>query len=779
MAEFTSENLLQIANLLLQCVIVAGIIFFLFRIRKLMGISMLFTALGVFQYMQVFLASTLYVEVFPGILASPGSTVLFTASIFAILLVYIREDAIETRKVIYALLIANIVVTLLLYLFSYNVNSSKIWNPYNLSSKLFVNNARILFVGTVTLLIDSILVIQIFELIIKFIRNTFFRILVTMLLVMTIDTVMFSIGALAGTDAFWDVLHSGLISKNAAVIVYSLLFTIYLTWIERDFDELLSQQTSFNDFFQTLTYRQKYEKVSKEKQLVESKAEKSEKKFRMLTEISPVGVFQTRPDGYTTFVNPKWCELSGLSFEEALGNGWLDALHPEDRIRIENGWEEATDNSMQSLASYRFMKKDGSIIWVMGQAVPEYNNNHEIIGYVGTITDITKIKETEIELKNAIEKAKESDKLKSTFLMNLSHEVRTPMNGIIGFTDLLAQDDISHSEKENYSSYINQCTKQLLTIIDDILEISYLETKQVKPEWKIINLNTVLNALFSLFEIKTKVKNIGLIFNEKLNDSEALIRIDESKLIKILSNILENAIKFTDKGSVEFGYKKTGSHYEIFVTDTGIGIDSDNYATIFNRFTQEDQKIKDNFGGLGLGLSIAKENTDLLGGTISVSSEKGKGTTFHLTFPNSAVDVQINGNIDKSASIEIENKTIKDQKFILIAEDEKMNFVFLKKVIGLLFPDISILHAENGKEVIYLVENNSVDLILMDIKMPIIDGIEATKIIRTKYKDLPVIAQSAYSSSEHKKKALHAGCNDFIEKPINKETLKQVIEKYL
>lgn len=234
-----------------------------------MGLSVLFTGLGVFQYIQVFLASTIYIEIYPEIFVSPGSSVLFVGSLFAVLLVYIKEDAIEARKVIYALVFANILLTLLQYLFSINLKFSDVINPLNIPVNLFSTNARVLFVGTITLLLDSILVIILYEYISRIIKYLYLRILIIMIIVISFDTILFSIGTFIEQQEFKSILFSGIIAKNLTVFIYSLILTVYIAFIDKVNS---NKDVSFNDIFLKLTYRQKFESVSIEKAIIEKKS---------------------------------------------------------------------------------------------------------------------------------------------------------------------------------------------------------------------------------------------------------------------------------------------------------------------------------------------------------------------------------------------------------------------------------------------------------------------------------------------------------------------------
>lgn len=237
------------------------------------------------------------------------------------------------------------------------------------------------------------------------------------------------------------------------------------------------------------------------------------------------------------------------------------------------------------------------------------------------------------ELIKAKAKIEESDRLKTEFINNMSHEIRTPMNGILGFSNLLSKSGLTHEERKRFINIIQNSSNQLLRIIDDILEISKLGTKRVRVLEDKVCLNVLLLELFSIFDIKAKESKIPLYLKKGLSDIDSVIFTDKTKLNKILSNLLDNALKFTKEGFIEFGYTVVNNEIEIYVKDTGIGIKADKQGIIFERFSQEDENIAPNYGGLGLGLSITKENTELLGGEISVESEKGKGSAFFVRIP--------------------------------------------------------------------------------------------------------------------------------------------------
>jgi PAS domain S-box-containing protein len=395
--------------------------------------------------------------------------------------------------------------------------------------------------------------------------------------------------------------------------------------------------------------------------------------------------------------------------------------------------------------------------------------------YLHTIVhDITDKKKILTDLIIAKEKSEESDRLKTAFMHNISHEIRTPMNAIVGFTSLMESSDLSEETRKQYFDIIYQSSNQLLSIISDIVDISNIETGHLKISPEKVNINLILRKLYEQYSYKAKLENITFVVSVTLEDSSAITICDEIKLIQVISNLLNNAFKFTTKGSVEFGYSKLNGYLQFFVKDTGSGISEENFSRIFDRFYQiENPFIKP--GGTGLGLSICKAYVELMGGRIWLESEPGKGSTFYFTLPF----LNIHGTQkEKKKDTEDGCFVIAPGRLILIAEDDDINYFLLNEMASA--QGMRIVRAKNGLEAVERCEKMmDIDLVLMDIKMPVMDGFVATSKIKSNRPDLPVIAITAYAQDTERNKVFSYGFSDYISKPIEKKQIEKIWRNYL
>jgi len=344
------------------------------------------------------------------------------------------------------------------------------------------------------------------------------------------------------------------------------------------------------------------------------------------------------------------------------------------------------------------------------------------------------------------------------------------MNGIIGFSELLAGSGLSEDKVRFYSKVIVESSHQLLHILDDLLDISKIEAGSVNLSFEEMNVNDMLNDLFLFYNPMTDNKEISLYLHKPLRNEQCIISSDPKRLRQVFTNLLSNAFKFTLNGSIRFGYERMNDHFHFFVQDTGVGICANNKKKIFERFWQEESRHTRNFGGTGLGLSISQKLVEIMGGEIWVESEKGKGAVFYFTIPvfsdcNHPQDVLLKKNmVDHLESITI-----------LVAEDEEINFMLVEEILA--GEDVKIIHARNGVEAVDLFKKNHVDMVLMDLKMPLMDGYQALEAIRKIDPESFVVALTAYALPEEKEKGRKSGFNHYLVKPLKKDLLLGIINE--
>ena len=397
--------------------------------------------------------------------------------------------------------------------------------------------------------------------------------------------------------------------------------------------------------------------------------------------------------------------------------------------------------------------------------------------------DITELEMIKRELQSSKEKAEMSDSLKSAFLANMSHEIRTPLNAIVGFSHLIAESDDAE-ERKTYYNIVNANNERLLQLINEILDLSKIESGTIEFSFGPASLHNLCREVHDAHIFRTP-QGVSLVYES--SDESLMIETDKNRVFQVISNLIGNAVKFTKEGSISYGYKLADNQIVFHVTDTGTGIEPEKVGRVFERFA----KLNNHAQGTGLGLSICKSIVERLGGKISVSSEFGKGTTFTFTLPytianpanvDSSKKENGEGNIagiasaGKTADSSVDSSANTRHACILVAEDTDSNFDLLEAILG---KDHQLIRAHDGMEAVTMFDEVKPDLILMDIKMPNLDGLEATKIIRELSATVPIIAQSAFAYEQDRKAAEEAGCNDFIAKPIADDKLKAMIHKWL
>ncbi|MDO5970942.1 ATP-binding protein [Flavivirga aquimarina] len=483
-------------------------------------------------------------------------------------------------------------------------------------------------------------------------------------------------------------------------------------------------------------------------------------------------LFETDLEGNFTFLNNAWAEYSGIPISSAIGKSFRHFLHGEN-IDGSERFDKLFSRKKEHIKFIFKNKKNDELMWFEVKSKLIKDRNGELIGYIGTITDVTNLKETEIQLQKA-------SKSKDEFLSTMSHEIRTPLNAVTGLTNILLMEDHLPDQLENLKA-LKYSGEHLLGLINDLLDFDKIKSGKLKLVEKDFSLNYFLENIRSHFSLRTEKK--GLIFNViKENDVPDNIIGDKLKLTQIIKNLLSNSLKFTEKGCINLNVKNLGVKENkvtlVFkVIDTGIGISKDRQKSIFESFMQASSETSIKYGGTGLGLSISKKLLHLQDSDLIVESKLGKGSTFSF---------EITYKISNRLSV-YEPDMIKMQPDyepinidVLVAEDNKMNVLILKRFFAKW--GITYTIAENGEEVLNLFDKKDYDLILMDLQMPKINGYEAAKIIR-KSKDknkanVPIIALTAFAQTDIKKKTEQYKMNGFMGKPFNPEKLYKLLKSY-
>lgn len=505
----------------------------------------------------------------------------------------------------------------------------------------------------------------------------------------------------------------------------------------------------------------------------------SEEIFRQVAENTD-DIFWLRDEKQILYVNSRFEKVWGRKKEELLQDPSLliKWIHPDDRNSVDN-WidlEKLPDDSPYT-EQYRIVRPDGETRWLWSRMFAVKDKLGRKYRLVGIASDITEQKEYEDALMIAKEKAQESDMLKSSFLANISHEIRTPMNGIIGFAELISRQDIEHDTRQTYVGIMKKSSEQLIRIIDDIIDFAKLEANQIRIEKANFNLNKTLDQLFTMYSnqlVNLEKDSVTLLYKKDFPEQDSMVISDEQRVRQVFSHLLDNACKYTHEGYIEFGYALKGDMIEFYVKDSGMGIPENKLEMVFEQFRQGDEGHTRKFGGTGLGLPIAKALVNLLGGSIRLESACDQGTTFFFTIP---YEVEVRSEqVDEHLIPEDANFDWTD-KLILVAEDDDMNFEYMKILLD--GTNAKVIRAKDGSQALKICSNLNFDVILMDIRLPVMNGIQATKSLREMGIKSPIIAQTAFAMDDDERKCLEAGCNSYLTKPITKEKLFRVISSYM
>lgn len=529
----------------------------------------------------------------------------------------------------------------------------------------------------------------------------------------------------------------------------------------------------------------------------------SKQRLELILKGGDLGTWDYDIESDTLYTNELLGHMLGYAKDEipqSLG-GWRELLHPDQADSVYKSFDDHINAETPFYeAEMQIKDSSGNWQWILSRGkVLEHSETGKALRITGTHLKISmrKLMEEELKLKNeefiatnkelqnsiehihqintelakSRDKAEESDRLKSAFLANLSHEIRTPMNGILGFAELLKQDNLPEKIQLDYIRIITQSGQRMLSLIDDLVNIARIEAGQIEIKPRETDLHKLLKSIHSFFNPEIDHTNIKFVLDQLPPQNESRVLIDSLRLEQILYNLIKNAIKFTLKGNINFGCEIRGASLLLYVQDTGCGIAEDMHEHIFERFRQADDRPFRSDEGSGLGLAISKALAELMHGTIWVESVEGEGSGFYVSLPyKKLTNRAIQNSMNKNRDIRL------TPGLVLVAEDDHISFMLLNEILT--SQNMQVIHATNGNEAVEMAKQHpEICLILMDVKMPLLGGLDATKQIRLFNPTVPIIAQTAYASDEDQEPALEAGCNDVVPKPIDQNTLKQKIFK--
>jgi PAS domain S-box-containing protein len=568
-----------------------------------------------------------------------------------------------------------------------------------------------------------------------------------------------------------------IITLTGALIILCILILIFSSKLRNANRELIERNKQIEEINVNLQRTNK--DLSIEKEAITREYSYSEMFYRMLVQSADDGISFYDRDWNLKYANGAFYSMIGLTREQYNALNANEIVHPDDLV-YEKTRTEALQKDGFFETELRLKHKNGHYVNLSTRSVTVKNENADIIGALTISRDITSLKKVHEELVKANVEAEASNRLKSSFLANISHEIRTPLNSVVGFANLLLANDLTNEVKEEYIEHINHNSEKLLQIIGDIIDLSRLESSQIEITYEEASLNSIVNEIVEDARkiIKRNEKSIIINVMNMLEENGDLIFTDRIWLKRVLNHLMDNAVKFTLEGSVRLSYAKENENLVFRIKDTGIGINKENLDHIFEEFRQEIDGHHRPFEGLGVGLTLAKEVIERMGGKIFVQSEKGVGSEFSFSIPyrpaggSTRLRSKIAASEPQSFPINWSNKTC------LLVDDNKDVLLYLKRTLA--DTGINTLSARSGIEAIEIVKNMpGIDVVLLDMQMPEMNGIEATKEIRKIRKDIPIIAQTAFIFEDDKDIILEAGCDACLIKPIRKDHLLTVMSSFL
>ncbi|MFW6101289.1 MAG: ATP-binding protein, partial [Bacteroidota bacterium] len=546
------------------------------------------------------------------------------------------------------------------------------------------------------------------------------------------------------------------------------------TIINKQGEEVIVEKTAYPMMFHGETSVLGIVRDITQRKIAEKKLRQSEEKFKALVNSTDDIIILIDKDYVHRGMYGRGMKKLGLDPKDYIGKK-ISEVFDQETTEIHIKALEKVFRGEFEVFTWRYTLPDGEI-FLQTSLSPIYNENGEIDSVVGIARDLTDTHELLKELEEAKEKAEESNRLKSAFLANISHEIRTPMNGIMGFTELLKSPELPRDKINEFVEIIDSQSQHLLQIINDIIDVSKMEADQFTLKKKETPVNELLQKQYDIYyNLLHNRGNKNITLKLELPDQEHVVYTDDTRLAQVVSNLLDNAVKFTEKGSIHFGYQKNDPEHLIFyVKDTGIGIPEDKQDVIFKSFRRVNESMTRTFEGAGLGLAITNKLVEKLGGEICLKSEEGKGSSFYFTLPyqTKKYNSPSGEKSDKNKALDLCGKTI------MVVEDDEPSRLYLEEMLKP--THAKVITAENG-DVAWkkILKDHSISMILMDIKLPDHNGLELTGEIKKRYPDIPVIAQTAYAMNKDTLKALKKGCDDYISKPIEQRRLSELINKYL